>query len=331
MSLLKIINTNMKKMLKKLLIIIIDIIFSPLTLLASFWLKLIRKYNVGLFETISNTSKNIFQSVGVFPITDHYYEPFMGKMAYSQKTKRNLPGIDFNIDKQLLFLKNFNYQNELKEISMLPADQLNYSFSKGPFRSGDAEILYNIVRFLKPKKIIEIGCGHSSLLIQHAIGNTIKTDVNYLCHHICIEPYEAGYLSKLDVQFIKKPVEQIELNLFESLEENDILFIDSSHIIRPGGDVLFEYLEILPRLKKGVYIHIHDIFSPNNYLKEWVEDGVNFWNEQYLLEAFLSCNDHFKVICSVNFLKNNYYSNLQAVCPMLSEEREPGSFWIQKK
>jgi hypothetical protein len=143
--------------------------------------------------------------------------------------------------------------------------------------------------------------------------------------------HEAGYLSKLDVEFIKKPVEQIDLNLFESLEDGDILFIDSSHIIRPGGDVLFEYLEILPRLKKGVYVHIHDIFSPNNYLKEWVENGVNFWNEQYLLEAFLSCNDRFKVVCSVNLLKNSYYANLKEVCPMLSEEREPGSFWMRRE
>jgi hypothetical protein len=320
----------MKKQFKKIGISIIDIIFSPFTLIAAYWLKLIRMYNVGLFETISITSKEIFNFVGVFPITNHYYEPFMGKSANDQTKKRNLPGIDFNIENQLLFLKNFNYQNELKEISLLSVSQLNYSFSKGPFRSGDAEILYNIVRFLKPKKIIEIGCGHSSLLIQHAIANTLKAEVNYLCHHICIEPYEAGYLSKLDVEFIKKPVEQIDFNLFESLEDGDILFIDSSHIIRPGGDVLFEYLEILPRLKKGVYVHIHDIFSPNNYLKEWSEDGVNFWNEQYLLEAFLSCNDSFKVVCSVNLLKNSYYANLKEVCPMLSEEREPGSFWIQR-
>ena len=320
----------MKKIVKKISITFFDIILSPFTLIAAYWLKLIRMYNVGLFETISTTSKKIFNFVGLFPLTDHYYEPFMGKLAYAQTKKRNLPGIDFNIDNQLLFLKNFNYQDELKKISLLPSNQLNYSFSKGPFRSGDAEILYNIVRFLKPKKIVEIGCGHSSLLIQHAIANTLKAEDNYLCQHICIEPYEAGYLSKLDVEFIKKPVEQIDLNLFESLEDGDILFIDSSHIIRPGGDVLFEYLEILPRLKKGVYVHIHDIFSPNNYLKEWVEDGVNFWNEQYLLEAFLSCNDCFKVVCSVNLLKNSYYANLKEVCPMLSEEREPGSFWMQR-
>jgi hypothetical protein len=320
----------MKKQLKKLVITFFDILLSPFTLIAAYWLKLIRMYNVGLFETISTTSKKIFNFVGVFPLTDHYYEPFMGKSANVLPIVRNLPGIDFNIENQLLFLKNFNYQDELNEISLLPSNQLNYSFSKGPFRSGDAEILYNIVRFLKPKKIVEIGCGHSSLLIQHAIANTFKTEVDYLCHHICIEPYEAGYLSKLDVEFIKEPVEQIDLNLFESLEDGDILFIDSSHIIRPGGDVLFEYLEILPRLKKGVYVHIHDIFSPNNYLKEWVEDGVNFWNEQYLLEAFLSCNDSFKIVCSVNLLKNSYYSNLKEACPMLSEEREPGSFWIQR-
>lgn len=319
-----------KKLIIKPGIIIIDIILSPFTLIAAFWLKLIRLYNVGLFETISTTSKKIFYFVGVFPISDHYYEPFLGRSANNQAKKRSLPGIKFNIENQLLFLKNFNYQNELIEISSLPVSHLNYSFSKGPFRSGDAEILYNIVRFLKPKKIIEIGCGHSSLLIHHAIANTSKGEVNYRCHHICIEPYEAGYLSKLDVEFIKKPVEQMDLNLFESLEDGDILFIDSSHIIRPGGDVLFEYLEILPRLKKGVYIHIHDIFSPNDYLKEWVEDGVNFWNEQYLLEAFLSCNDNFKVVCSVNLLKNSYYANLKEVCPFLSEEREPGSFWIQR-
>jgi hypothetical protein len=319
-----------KKLILKPLIIVIDIFLSPFTFIAAFWLKLIRLYNVGLFETISTTSKKIFYYVGVFPVSDHYYEPFSGSSAESDSYKRSLPGIKFDIENQLLFLENLKYQNELIEISTLPVSPLNYSFFKGPFRSGDAEILYNIVRFLKPKKIIEIGCGHSSLLIQHAVANTSKAQADYRCHHICIEPYEAGYLSELEVEFVKKPVEKIEFDLFEALEDGDILFIDSSHIIRPGGDVLFEYLEILPRLKKGVYIHIHDIFSPNGYLKEWVEDGVNFWNEQYLLEAFLSCNDSFKVVCSVNLLKNSYYTKLKEVCPFLSEEREPGSFWIQR-
>jgi len=74
------------------------------------------------------------------------------------------------------------------------------------------------------------------------------------------------------------------------------LFIDSSHIIRPQGDVLFEYLEILPILNAGVFVHIHDIFTPKDYLSEWILDGKVFWNEQYLLEAFLSFNTCFKIM-----------------------------------
>jgi hypothetical protein len=111
---------------------------------------------------------------------------------------------------------------------------------------------------------------------------------------------------------------------------NDILFIDSSHVIRPHGDVLFEYLQVLPSLNKGVVVHIHDIFSPKNYPSRFLKDEVKFWNEQYLLEAFLTHNDSWEVIGSLNYLHHNYYKNLKSVAPFLSPEREPGSFYIRK-
>src|SRR4029078_2458503 len=101
---------------------------------------------------------------------------------------------------------------------------------------------------------------------------------------------------------------------------DDILFIDSSHIIRPQGDVLFEYLELIPSLKAGVIVHVHDIFSPKDYLKEWVIDEVHFWNEQYLLEAFLTCNSDWKVIGALNYLHHNHYQHLQATCPFLTQD-----------
>jgi hypothetical protein len=101
-------------------------------------------------------------------------------------------------------------------------------------------------------------------------------------------------------------------------------------MIRPRGDVLFEYLEILPILKPGVIVHIHDIFYPNDYPDQWTKSGILFWNEQYLLEAFLTLNKEFKIICATNFLKNNYYNELSNVAPMLKSDREPGSFWIQR-
>jgi hypothetical protein len=121
------------------------------------------------------------------------------------------------------------------------------------------------------------------------------------------------------------------VTLFESLASGDILFIDSSHVIRPQGDVLFEYLSILPRLSHGVLVHIHDIFTPKDYLTEWVVNERRLWNEQYLLEAFISMNRGFRVIGALNFLKHHHPDPLGAKLPVLRQElsqREPGSFWI---
>jgi len=126
-------------------------------------------------------------------------------------------------------------------------------------------------------------------------------------------------------------VEDLKIDFFRHLEEDDIFFIDSSHIIRPQGDVLFEILEILPSLNNGVIVHIHDVFSPRDYLDEWISSHV-LWNEQYLLEAFLTNNVQYKIIGAVNFLKHHYFELLAAKCPVLAKEHnsEPGSFWIQK-
>jgi len=187
-----------------------------------------------------------------------------------------------------------------------------------------------MVRFNKPKIIIEIGCGSSTLMIQHAIKYNEKEKPDYTCKHICVEPYENEWISKLNVHVERKKVEDLDISLFQSLKENDILFIDLTHIIKPQGDVLFEYLEVLPVLNRGVVVHIHDIFTPKDYLNEWVLDGVNFWNEQYLLEAFLSYNNQFEIICAVNYLRHNYFEELSARLPLLTTQNEPGSFWIRK-
>ena len=116
------------------------------------------------------------------------------------------------------------------------------------------------------------------------------------------------------------------------MRENDILFIDSSHIIRPQGDVLFEIQHILPELNPGVLIHVHDIFTPKDYLSEWVFNDRRLWNEQYLLESFLSCNSQFEIIGALNYLKHHHWDLLASKLPVLKKEshREPGSFWIRK-
>ena len=98
-----------------------------------------------------------------------------------------------------------------------------------------------------------------------AIQKNRSEDAQYDCKHVCIEPYEQPWLEETGVIVRRELIEEVDIAFFSELKENDVLFIDSSHIIRPQGDVLFEYLELLPQLNKGVIVHVHDIFSPKNY------------------------------------------------------------------
>ncbi|MEZ5592636.1 MAG: class I SAM-dependent methyltransferase [Gammaproteobacteria bacterium] len=317
----------MKKLILKILPVV-DIILIPFVYLAGWLLKIIRRAGVKNLPRCKNSLMNI----GVFPIRNHYYEPQFDNRNptpdFSQD--RNLPGIKWNIPEQLEMLKSFTFSKELLDIPKEKTESTEFYLNNGAFLSGDAEYWYQIIRAIKPKKIFEIGSGNSTLMAINAIKKNREENPNYKCEHICIEPYEMPWLEKTSVSVIRKKVENVELSFFSQLQENDILFIDSSHIIRPQGDVLFEYLELLPSLKKGVIVHIHDIFSPKNYLKEWMQDEVRFWNEQYLLEAFLSHNSSWKILGALNYLHHNHYEKFKLVAPFLSPEREPGSFYIQK-
>lgn len=148
-----------------------------------------------------------------------------------------------------------------------------------------------------------------------------------------IDPFSAKFEKLLEKGFpgfgrlIKKPVENIELSFFDELEANDILFIDSSHVIRLMGDVLFLYLEVIPRLKPGVIIHAHDILLPKHILKEWIFKRHWFWTEQYLLWAFLSFNTKYEILFSAQYMKK-YTGELQSIFPGYWAG---GSFWFRRK
>lgn len=307
---------------------IVDFILSPLTLLSAIIFRYIR-VNIKGFPV----SKKIFLSVGVFPILDHYYEPLFNPkhLRFSLRKERILLGIDFNDKEQLEILGRFDYNDELLKFPMNKTTKMHeYYYNVGTFCSGDAEYLYNMIRLFKPKKLIEIGSGNSTLMARNAINKNICEAGSNRCAHICIEPYEQNWLEEIGVKIIRSKVEDVGIDIFKTLNKNDILFIDSSHIIRPQGDVLFEYLEILPSLNKGVIVHIHDIFSPRDYLDEWF--GKYFWNEQYLLEAFLTNNKDFRIIGATNYLSHKYKETFSSKCPIfkIQSDREPGSFYIVK-
>ncbi len=191
-----------------------------------------------------------------------------------------------------------------------------------------------MIRHFKPRKIIEIGSGYSTYLLAQAILKNKKENDGYECELVAVEPYpndilKAGFpgLFKL----IPNKVQDIPLSIFEKFRDNDILFIDSSHVLKIGSDVQYEFLEILPRLKKGVIVHIHDIFLPAEYPKESVLKKYRFFTEQYLLQAFLAFNDSFELLFAASYMHLKHPDKLEA--SFYSYEREarwPGSFWMRK-
>lgn len=279
-------------------------------------------------------TQRVLDRFGVSHIAHHYYEPIVvpEQITGDLTIERRLPGLDMNVEEQLAVLRAFDYGEEIREIASRPKSPLTYTFDQPSFGPGDAEYLYSMVRQLKPAKIIEVGCGESTKMIRHAVEMNTALDADYACDHICVEPYEAPWLEALGVSVIRRPVEQVDLSVFQTLRRNDILFIDSSHVIRPQGDVVNLYLTILPLLASGVFVHAHDICTPRDYFPQWVLKERKLWNEQYLLEAFLSFNSVFKITGALNWLWHNYREETHRAFPVLARihDDDPGSFWIQR-
>jgi hypothetical protein len=301
--------------------------FAILVLPGALLLKLYR--NTGS-SRLPITTK-LLKKLGIFVIRDHYYEPmFVYDSDYKKLKRPDSDALGFNLESQKNFLKNLDFSSELEKLAFLeePESSTDFYMPNNSFESGDAEFLYSFVRYQKPNKIIEIGSGHSSKLVAKALEiNAIES--GQLSEHILVEPYPKGWLEQLaGARLICSKIEDVDFDWSSELKRGDFLFIDSSHMIRPGGDVLTEYLEILPKLASGVVVHIHDIFSPRDYLPRWRENDVLFWNEQYLVEAILANSNRYSVLAGLNYLKHECFSELKAICPYLDESREPGSLYI---
>jgi predicted O-methyltransferase YrrM len=311
---------------------VVDIVALPLTALAGAWLRSLRFFGLQYLPG----SKRTLLFIGVLPVRDHYYEPMINPkhLRHQLSCDRSLPAVDMNVAEQLSILEQFTFQSELTQFPLDQAGEMRFHYRNASFEAGDAEYLYSLLRLVKPKKLIEIGSGHSTLLARSALDRNRAENPSFECEHVCIEPYEQPWLEKLGVQVIRRRVEECGTELFKSLGKGDVLFIDSSHVIRPQGDVVFEYLELLPILNSGVYVHIHDIFTPRDYPPQWVVEEIRLWNEQYLLEAFLSFNTQFRVVGAVNFLAHHYPKEISERFPILRmeiEKKEPGSFWMVKQ
>lgn len=278
----------------------------------------------------------VWSSVGLTPVLHHYYQPIYDPhdLPLTTWTRRDpLHGINMNAAGQVALLEQFHYGSELTSIPMdNPGKELKFYYDNGYFGSGDAEILYNMIRHFQPRQVMEIGSGHSTRMAKKALDENWKQGSS--ATHICIEPYTNRWLEDLGVgRVIRSRVEDVDPTMFRNLQENDILFIDSSHVLRTGGDVFTEYLHILPILNAGVIIHVHDIFLPFDYPEDWVVNWRRFYTEQYLLQAFLAFNDSFEILAALNYLAHDYRQELGLACPVFARHAgsNPSSFWIRKK
>ena len=262
---------NIKKILN-FFKIPLDILLSILIIPASFILYFFRYFGGHKFKL----SKFLLKKIGIFPIIKNYYEPIFDfdELKNDLKTNRYLPGVNINIENQLHFLNKLKYANELKELKFSKNYKSeNYYLDNNFFMGGDADIYYQMIRHFKPKKIVEIGSGFSSLVALEAIKKNLNID-GFKSVLKCIEPYENQWLEKRGIDVIRKKIEDVELELTMELNKDDILFVDTSHVIKPQGDLLKIFLEIFPKLKKGVIIHIHDIFTPKDYPPKWLKEKL---------------------------------------------------------
>jgi methyltransferase family protein len=243
---------------------------------------------------------------------------------------RSTLGIDLAIDDatKLLTDRLAPYIGEFER----PADRPGYTFASSSYGIVDAEILYAVIRWLKPRRLVELGSGASSHFIQMAARRNAG-EGRPLDHHIFDPyPFTASPLGPVDGPVVTAAAtEELEPALFDDLlAAGDVLFVDTTHTVKTGGDVDHILSAILPRLAPGVWIHIHDVFLPYEYPRAWVVDDRRLWAEQYLVQAFLAFNRAFRVRFPAMAVSRAAPDTVARLVPGFSLAARPGAFWTER-
>ena len=267
----------------------------------------------------------------------HFYSPIVSKIdldrfgndLWPKNGPDNIAGIVLQPEQQRALLKTLSgYYAELP-FTVEKSQENRYCYNNGTYSYTDSIVLYSMIRHFCPKRIIEIGSGYSSAVMLDT-REKFAPDMELTF----IEPYPKLLFSlfkandRQNCTVLDTGVQAVPLKEFEKLEANDILFIDSSHVSKTGSDVNYELFTVLPHLASGAIIHVHDIFFPFEYPKEWAYEGRN-WNEIYLLRAFLSYNQDFEVLVFSDFM-HTCHTSAFAEMP-LTYKNTGGNLWLRKK
>jgi hypothetical protein len=267
----------------------------------------------------------------------HFYSPLVAieearrdEHRIFADSPRTLAGIDLNESRQLETLAKFEELYPSIDFPATKSSTHRYYYDNTAYSYSDAIMLHCMMRHIKPRRIIEVGSGYSSC----AMLDTNERHLDNSVHFSFIEPYP-GLLKSLvrsddlaSIDILESRLQDVPISRFEQLNSGDFLFIDSTHVSKTGSDVNYLLFDVMPVLHDGVYIHIHDIFYPFEYPKEWIFGGRS-WNEIYALRAFLQFNSLFTIEMMNTYLEHFHQQRFAARMP-LCLKNTGGSIWLRK-
>lgn len=282
---------------------------------------------------------------GFLPLPVHFYTPVPDVQDLDRRDvwvrRSQLSGVDFRPAKQLTYLRELagRFGHECAFAEGPSRDESEFHLANVNFSFGCAAALHCMIRENHPRRIVEIGSGNSSKVIARALSLNTQ-DGAAAAEYSIVDPYPSAFTrERLEnvSQVIPERVELTDAGMFAQLGENDILFIDSGHTVRVGGDVNFLFLDVLPRLAPGVIVHIHDVNLPFEYDREYYagQEGTfrRLWTESYLLQAFLACNRDYEVLLAMRYLMVEHDVEFQHAFPHYDRPKHSAlssSFWIRR-
>jgi len=260
------------------------------------------------------------------PIPDFWQLP-----EAAWKRKSEMRGIDWDLPAQLRFLEE-NLAPHIPDFRWTQeptGDPHAYYVNNDTFGIVDSTTLFAMVRHLRPRRIVELGSGFTTLTLGQAAranaadGHPVNLRV--------FDPYPGVVRDDLPglTELVRAKAQDVPLSTFMALEASDIVFVDTTHTVKMGSEVNYLILDVLPALRPGVVVHFHDIFLPWEYRRELLEDYGLYWSEQYLLQAFLEFNDSYEILCGIYAVSETYNERLRELITM-QPGGSGGGFWIRR-
>lgn len=253
----------------------------------------------------------------------HFYSPLTADVDVSRAlTWAGAPGVDVAEAAQLALAA------ELRPLLAEPAPGPRYAPDNSMYGPGDAAVYRAMMTHLRPARIIEVGSGYSTALaLDEADANAVLSGLEITC----IEPFPERLLGLMKasdherLSLLRQPVQDIDPATYAQLGPQDVLFVDSTHVVKAGSDVVWLFLHVLPRLAPGVVVHVHDVFWPFEYPAEWLRERRD-WTENYLLHAFLIGNASWEIL----FFSSWFWQCHPDLVPERLASERPGSIWLRR-